>query len=174
MRFWHLSIVLILAVGFTACAANASNPTSPTAVASTPSSSTSTGTSVATGTWVGTASDSSGTTMGMSMASGMGMMGSVGSMNWQLTQTGSAFTGTVTFSGFHAGTTMSVSGTMNGKTGTFTMTLPNGSMPTAACNGTVTGTFDMDDMMANMTGQYTGSTTCFGVFNNGQMTMSKK
>jgi hypothetical protein len=42
------------------------------------------------------------------------------------------------------------------------------------CSGAVTGTFDMDDLMVQMHGAYTGSTTCNGPFNNGQMTMAKR
>ena len=65
-------------------------PAGPTA----PSRPIGTGTAAATGTWVGTATDSSGTTMGMSTGSmGMGMPGgSMGNMTWQLTQTGTTFT----------------------------------------------------------------------------------
>jgi hypothetical protein len=50
--------------------------------------------------------------------------------------------------------------------------MPNGTMPMAGCSGQATGTFDMDDMMVKMTGSYTGSTTCAGAFDHGQMTMS--
>jgi len=176
MRLWHVSVMLASVIGFTACGGTASMPTGATAVPTTPSSPTGTGTSAATGTWVGTAVDSSGTTMGMSTGSmGMGMPGgSMGNMTWQLTQTGSSFTGTVSFANYHGNGSMQVSGTMNGKTGTFTMTMPNGTMPMAGCSGQVTGTFDMDDMMAKMTGAYTGSTTCRGPFDHGQMAMSKQ
>ena len=114
--------------------------------------------------------------MGMSTGSmGMGMPGgSMGNMTWQMTQTGTAFTGTVSFANYHGTGSMQVSGTMNGKTGTFTMTMPNGSMPMAGCSGQVTGTFDMDDMMVKMIGAYNGSTTCTGPFDHGQMTMSRQ
>jgi hypothetical protein len=95
-------------------------------------------------------------------------------MTWQVTQTGSTFTGTVSFSNYHGNSPMQVSGTMYGKTGTFTMTMPNGTMPMAGCSGQVTGTFDMDDMLGKMTGSYAGSTTCYGPFNNGQMTMTRQ
>lgn len=106
---------------------------------------------------------------------GMGMSPSaLGNLTWQMTQTGSTFTGTVGFAGYHGSTSMSVSGAMNGKSGTFTMTMPVGSMPTAGCSGQLSGTFDMDDMMVKMTGVYTGSATCSGPFNNGQMTMTRQ
>jgi len=177
MRFWHVSMVVVLAVGLTACSGSTSTPTSPT-MTTTPTVSTPvspTGTSTVAGTWVGTAADSSGPSMGMSSgAMGMGMSTSaLGSMTWQMTQTGSTFTGAVSFAGYHGSTSMSVSGTMNGRSGTFTMTMPVGSMPSAGCSGQVSGTFDMDDMLLRMTGSYGGSATCSGAFNNGQMTMFK-
>jgi len=164
MRAWHVSTILVLAVGFSACGGSTSTPSSPT------------GTSMVTGTWVGIAADSSGTTMGMSTGStGMGMPGgSMGDMIWQMTQTGSTFAGTVSFSGYHGGGRMLISGTMKGKTGSFTMTMPNGAMPMAGCSGQATGMFDMDDMMVQMHGSYTGSTTCSGPFDHGQMTMTKR
>ena len=172
MRVLCVSTVLAFAVGVTACGGSSSMPTAPTAA----NSPMGTGTSAATGRWVGTAADSSGTTMGMSMGSmGMGMPGgSMGNMTWQITQTGTTFTGTVSFANYHGSGSMQVSGTMNGMTGTFTMTMPNGTMPMAGCSGQVTGTFDMDDMMVKMTGTYTGSTTCTGPFDHGQMTMSRQ
>jgi hypothetical protein len=167
MRAWTIALVLAVAIGFVGCSGSTSSPSSPT---------TSAQTSAVTGTWVGTASDSSGATMGMSTGSmGMGMPGgSMGDMTWQMAQTGSTFTGTVGFSGYHGGGQMIVSGTMNGKSGTFTMTMPNGTMPMAGCSGQVSGTFDMDDMMVQMHGSYTGSTTCSGPFDHGQMTMTRK
>lgn len=170
------SLTLFTAVTAAACSGSTSTPAGPTTVATSPSSPTGTGTSAATGTWVGTATDSSGTTMGMSTGSmGMGMPGgSMGNMTWQMTQTGTTFTGTVSFANYHGTGSMQVSGTMNGKTGTFTMTMPNGSMPMNGCSGTVTGTFDMDDLMVQMHGTYGGSTTCSGPFSNGQLSMAKK
>jgi len=174
MRVSHLSVILAFGVVFAACGGSTSMPTSPTSVPSLPSSPT--GTSTVSGTWVGSAADSSGTTMGMSMGSmGMGMPGgSMGNMTWQMTQTGSTFTGTVSFANYHGNSPMQVSGTMNGKTGTFTMTMPTGTMPMSGCSGQATGTFDMDDMMVKMTGSYTGSTTCTGPFDHGQMTMIRQ
>jgi hypothetical protein len=114
--------------------------------------------------------------MGMSTGSmGMGMPGgSMGNMTWQTTQTGSTFTGTVGFANHHGNGPMQVSGTMNGKTGTFTMTMPNGTMPMAGCSGQVSGTFDLDDLMVQMHGSYAGSTTCSGPFDHGQMKMNRK
>ena len=176
MRLWHVSVILASVVGFTACGGTKPMPAGPTAGQPPPGSQTGTGTSAATGTWVGTAVDSSGATMGMSTSPmGMGMpRGSMGSMTWLVTQTGTTFTGPVTFANYRGNGSMQVSGTMNGKTGTFTMTMPNGTMPMAGCSGQVTGTFDMDDMMVRMTGAYTGSTTCNGPFDHGQMTLTRQ
>jgi hypothetical protein len=42
------------------------------------------------------------------------------------------------------------------------------------CSGTVNGTFDVDEMMVQMTGTYGGSNTCYGLFNQGQMTMRRR
>ncbi len=168
MRAWMSVVALVLATGFAGCGGSASNPSNPTPSAQM---------SPLAGTWVGTASDSSGATMGMSTGTGMGMGmagGSMGDMTWQMTQTGSTFKGAVGFSGYHGGGQMTVSGTMNGKSGTFTMTMPNGTMPMAGCSGQVNGTFDMDDRMVQMHGTYTGSTTCSGPFDHGQMTMNKR
>jgi hypothetical protein len=174
MRLSHVSLILVFATLFAACGGSTSTPTSPTSMVSTPGIPT--GASTVAGTWVGTAADSSGTTMGMSTGSmGMGMPGgSMGTMTWQMTQTGGTFTGTVSFANYHGNSPMQVSGTMNGKTGTFTMTMPSGTMPMAGCSGQAAGTFDMDDMMVKMTGSYTGSTSCTGPFDHGQMTMNRQ
>ena len=96
-------------------------------------------------------------------------------MTWQLTQhADGTFTGTVGFSGYRGGGQMLVSGTMTGRTGTFTITMPNGTMPMAGCSGQATGTFDMDELMLTMHGNYTGSTTCSGPFANGQVALNRK
>ena len=176
MRLRRVSVILASVIGVTACGGTASTPAGQTAVPATLSSPTGTETSAATGTWVGTAMDSSGATMGMSSGSmGMGMPGgSMGNMTWQMTQTGAAFTGTVSFANDRGNGSMQVSGTMNGKTGTFTVTMPTGTMPTMeSCGGQVTGTFNLDDMRVQMHAVYTGSTTCRGPFDHGQMTMQR-
>lgn len=69
--------------------------------------------------------------------------------------------GTMRFPGYQGGTMM-VSGNRTGNTGTFTMTMPAGSMMTGACAATATGTFDMDDMMTQLRGTYTGTNSCGG------------
>ena len=63
MRLRHVSIVFVLAVSVAACSGTtASMPVSPTVTASPASNPTSA--SAITGTWVGTAAESSGTTLG--------------------------------------------------------------------------------------------------------------
>ena len=164
----YAALVVVLAVGVAACGESASTSSVvPSSLA---------GTSAVAGTWVGVATDSSGTSMGMSTGQmGMGMPGgAMGDMTWQLTQTGGTFAGTVRFAGHSSGGQMRVSGTMNGRAGTFTLTMPMGTMPMAGCSGLVTGTFDMDDMLVVMQGVYTGSTTCFGRFDRGQMRLTRK
>jgi hypothetical protein len=132
---------------------------SPSAGVTSPSS-----TATVAGTWVGSASDSSGSMMGSGM-SGV----TAGATTWQLTQSGAAFSGTMRLAG--SGATMLVNGTMNGKTGSFTMTMPMGSMMSSGCTSTATGTFDMDDMMTQLHGTYAGTNSCGGPFDHGQMSM---
>ena len=121
------------------------------------------------GTWVGTASDSTGTMMGAGLSSSM-----MGNMTWQISQTGNTFTGVMQFPGYGGmGGVMTVSGTINGRTATFTMTMPGGSMMTATCSAVANGTFDLDDLMTQMHGTYSGSNSCTGPFNQGQMSMTR-
>ena len=113
-----------------------------------------------------------GAVMGISMGPGMGpgMMGSVGSMTWLITQTGNSFTGTVGFGGFHASARMTMTGTFSGDGGTFTITMPNNSMPMGTCSGTAAGTFAIDPVTGQMRGTYSGTNTCMGPF-SGQLTL---
>ena len=69
---------------------------------------------------------------------------------------------------------MIVNGTMNGHSGTFTMTIPSGSMMMAGCTATASGTFDMDDMMTQFQGTYAGMNNCAGAFDHGQMSMHRQ
>ena len=169
-------IVVVLSVGFAACGGNTSTPSSPTAAApaATTPAGMATGTSAAvTGTWVGTAADSSSATTGTCMGI---PGGAAGNMTWNITETGpGAFVGTMTMQGYGGGRQMQVIGTIDGRTGTFTITMPAGTMPMmGSCGGQVNGTFNLDDMRVQMHGAYTGSTTCFGPFNNGQLTLNRK
>ena len=153
-----LSIVL----GVAACG-NISAPSSPASPAASALS------SPLTGTWSGAASDSSGSMMGAGLTPSM-MNGTM----WQISQNGSAFSGTMQFPGYSGGA-MSVSGSVVGHTGTFTMTMPAGSMMmNGSCSATATGIFDMDDSMTQMHATYSGTNACSGPFDRGQMSMTRR
>ncbi|MGE5246498.1 MAG: hypothetical protein ACM3SQ_19910 [Betaproteobacteria bacterium] len=155
--------VLLAACG-SASAPSGSTPSLPSA----PSPATS-----LTGTWVGTAADSSGSMMGAGMSASM-----MNAMTWQITETGNTFTGTMQFPGYGGmgmgQGRMTVSGTINGTTATFTMTMPDGSMMSGVCSAVATGTFDFDDLMDQMHGSYSGSNTCTGSFGQGQVSMMRR
>ena len=155
MRFWK-ALILVLPLLGSACTASSSAPTTG------PS-----GGTTMTGTWVGAASDSTGSMMGAGLTSAM-----MDSTTWNVTQTGNTFSGTMQFPGHMSGG-MAVSGTINGHTGTFTMTMTSGSMMTAGCTATATGTFDMNDMMSSWSGTYTGLNSCSGPFDHGVMSMHR-
>lgn len=142
---------VFLALTASACGGNASSPVGPGSVPT------------MTGTWVGSASDSTGSMMGAGMMNGAA---------WTITQTGNTFSGMMQLAG-HPGWTMTISGTMAGPTGTFTMTLPVGPMMAGACGATATGTFDMDDMMTQLHGTYAGTNSCTGPFDHGQLSMRR-
>jgi hypothetical protein len=76
------------------------------------------------------------------------------------------------FAGYMGGPAM-VSGTMTGHSGTFTMTMASGSMMSGTCAATANGTFDMDDMMTQFHGTYSGMNSCTGSFDRGDMTMRR-
>ena len=154
----RFTVILLAAAMTVACTGSStSSPTTPTTAAT------------MTGAWLGTASDSTGSMMGAGLTSSM-----MANTAWTITQTGSTFTGTMQFPGY-MGAAMTVSGTMNGHSGTFTMTAPSGSMMTSnTCTATATGTFDMDDMMTQFHGTYSGMNNCMGAFDHGQMSMTHR
>jgi hypothetical protein len=51
--------------------------------------------------------------------------------------------------------------------------MPTGTMMTAMCSAVANGTFDIDDLMTQMHGTYSGSNTCAEAFDHGQMSMTK-
>jgi hypothetical protein len=77
------------------------------------------------------------------------------------------------FAGYQ-GEMMTVAGSLSGTTGTFTMTIPAGSMMLNGCSATSSGTFDMDDLMAQMHGTYVGMNSCSGPFDHGQMSLVRR
>ena len=120
------------------------------------------------GTWAGSSSDSSNS---MGAGSMMGQAG-LGAMTWQLTQSGSTVTGSMSFSGMQGGRAGSFSGTMSGEDMTLMMDLPSGSMMSSGCSARATGTARVSG--TTMTGSYSGSNSCTGSFVNGQMTMTRR
>ena len=141
-------------------------PASP--VSPTPSGSAA-GTTALTGTWVGQAADSSGTMMGVGMSASM-----MSSMTWQVTQAGNSFSGTMQFPGYTGPGPMTIYGTINGNTATFTMTMPGGGMMAATCTATATGTFDINDLFTQIHGTYAGANMCGGPFDHGQVSMARR
>ncbi len=95
-------------------------------------------------------------------------------MTWQLTQSGSTVTGSMSFSGMQGGRPGSSSGTMSGDDMTVTMDLPTGSMMSSGCWARATGTARLNGTTMTMTGTYSGSNSCTGSFTNGQMTMTRR
>lgn len=159
-RWVFVLFTLVSSGAVAACGSQSTAVTGPTSAAT------------MTGNWVGTAADSSGSMMGSGMSGA-----TAGSTTWQVVaQNGSAFSGTMHLPG-DGGNAIVVSGAMNGKTGTFTMTMTVGSMSSmmsGSCTSTATGTFDMDDMMTQFHGTYAGTNTCAGPFNGGQMSMLRQ
>jgi hypothetical protein len=147
----------VLVMGF-AAACGGNSPAAPSAPVS------------VSGTWSGTASDSSSS---MGAGSMMGQVGA-GTMTWQLAQSGSTVTGSMSFSGMSGQMPGSFSGTMSGQDMTFTMNLPAGSMMSAGCSAQATGTAHLNGTTMTMTGTYSGSNSCNGAFSNGQMTMTHR
>jgi hypothetical protein len=122
-----------------------------------------------TGTWIGTTTDSTGTMMGAGLSPSM-----QSNMTWNLTQTGTSFDGTVQFAGYGGGL-MRVSGDVVDHSATFMLSIPTGSMPMmrSGCTATATGTIDLDTMVMRMQGSYTGTNTCTGPFDQGQLSMHR-
>lgn len=149
-------VAVVLAVSTAACDGN--SMTSPS------------GTMPMTGTWAGSSSDSS---LSMGTGSMMGQAG-LGAMTWQLTQTGSTVTGSMSFAGMQGGKAGSFSGTMTGDDMVLMMTLPTGSMMSGGCSAQATGTARINRLTMTMTGTYSGSNTCTGSFMNGQMIMTRR
>lgn len=113
-----------------------------------------------TGAWAGSASDSSGP----------------GQMSWQLTQTDTSFSGTMTMT--DAGTGVmgqgSVSGTVSGASIHFSIRVAAGGFPSPyeSCTADVTG--DGQASSSTITGTYSGSNSCSGAIASGQLTLNKQ
>jgi len=153
MKFAILG-VLVEALAMASCGSS-SSPVSPSAV------------STMTGTWVGAAGDSSGSMMGAGLSAAM-----MADTTWTITQTGGTFSGTMSFAGYTGGA-MTITGTLSGRTGTFTIAMPVHQMMMGACAATATGTLDLDDMMTVMHAVYTGTNTCTGRFTDGKLSLHR-
>ena len=160
------AIALVLTGALTAAACGGSPARGPMM---SPAAPTPVGGSTINGVWAGTADDSTGTMMGAGLSRSM-----MSNMTWQITQTGNTFTGVMQFPGSQGMGVMTVSGTITGRTATFTMTIPGGSMMTATCTAIASGTFDLDDLMTQMHGSYSGSNSCTGAFDHGEMSMTRR
>ena len=123
---------------------------------STPSAPTASSLNVA-GSWRGTATDSSGP----------------GSITMQMTQTGTALSGTVSMSVTTVTGRGTLTGTVSGSTIRLTITIPAGGFdaPFAACTATVTG--DGQASASSISATYTGTNSCSGAITKGELTVTK-
>lgn len=153
MRYRTWSLILL--VGLSACA-NPSSPMSPTPP----------GTVAAlTGIWSATVSDPTGSFMG----SGTG--GPSVASSWTMVQNGSTISGTWNAPGMMRGQ-VSMTGTFDGHLGTFTMNMPAGSMM-GTCAASASGTFEVNEARTELHCQYSGSNTCSGPFQHGDMMLRR-
>jgi hypothetical protein len=111
------------------------------------------------GAWSGTAKDSSGP----------------GRMTWQLSQSGSAISGTMTMSDDVTQVTGqgTLSGTLSGNTLQFSIAIPAGGFTgsDSACSLSVSGSASAT--ASAISGTFAGSNTCGGSVTGGEFTMSK-
>ena len=159
MRFMTASFVVLSAVLFAACGGGSSAP-APTPVAD----------ASVTGTWAGVATDS---TTAASPGTMMGQSG-MGEMTWRLTQTGNQVTGTVAFANMPSGMPGAMSGTMDADDMPFRLQMPMGSMMSAGCSVTTTGTAHLNRTTMTMTATYAGSNACSGPFADGHMNLARR
>ena len=149
------ALTLGLIVSSLACSGGSSG-SSPTQPSSTSPSS-------VTGTWTGTADDSSGP----------------GQMTWQITQSGSSFSGTLTLTLRTATNTTvtargTASGTVSGASIQFSMAVLAGGFdsPFESCAVNVSGSGSVTSTA--ITGTYAGSSSCGGGISSGQLTLNKQ
>ena len=113
-----------------------------------------------TGTWSGSASDSSGP----------------GQLTWQIEQTGTSFSGTLTMTDTHAGYSGrgSISGTLSGSSVSFLMLVPAGGFddPYTECSVDISG--DGQVASSSISASYSGSNSCSGAITAGQLTLGRQ
>ncbi len=163
-----LSLALFVTIVAAACGSSVSAPTSPSQM---PSGSL----SAMTGTWSGRSSDTTGSE----------------NMTWTVNENGSTVTASTNVSdtarNMMGNGTMQ--GTVNGRTMTFHMSVPNGGFSgmMSSCSMSIDGQAVMSDDGHTMTGTYTGTmagmmsqasgmmsqTSCGGAMSNGQFTLNR-
>ena len=151
----RLPWLILLLIALAAC-------TSP----STPLTPTSANTDSISGMWSATISDSTGSLMG----SGVG--GPSVASAWSIVQNGNTISGTWSGPGMMMRGQVTMTGTFDGHTGTFTMTIPAGAMM-GACAAPASGTFEMNEARTELHCQYSGSNTCSGPFQHGEMMLRR-
>ncbi len=130
-----------------------------------PSSASTAAPASASGTWNAVVSDPTGSLMG----SGAG--GIAGASSWTLMQSGQTISGTWDAPGMMRGR-VTMTGTFDGHAGTFEMTMPTGAMM-GPCAASAHGTFEMSDDHMELRCEYSGSNTCSGPFQHGEMVLHR-
>jgi hypothetical protein len=97
-------------------------------------------------------------------------------MTWQLTQSGSSFSGTMTMTDTSTNVTGrgTVSGSVSGSSVQFSVSVLAGGFdsPYNTCSASVSGTASISS--SSMTGTYDGSSSCTGAISSGQLTLQKQ
>jgi hypothetical protein len=150
-RCVHVLAVLALSAAAACGGGGGSTPTEPSSPAN------------VNGTWSGSATDSSGP----------------GTMTWQITQSGSSFSGSLTIVDSSTKVTGrgTVSGTVSGSSLQFSLSVPAGGFdaPYTSCSSTVSGSGSTSS--TSITGTYSGSSTgscSTGTIASGQLTLNKQ
>jgi hypothetical protein len=158
----HLTIVLLAGLVASGCGGSSSSPVSPSPGSLTTLSSVG-------GTWSGSSADSSGQEQ----------------MVWTVAQDGSNVTGTMSFSDTGRGMlgNGSMRGSVNGRTVTFHMDVPNGGFSgmRSSCSMDMDGQATISDDGHTMTGTYSGNMSgmmsqmqsCGDAMNNGRFTLTR-
>jgi hypothetical protein len=96
-------------------------------------------------------------------------------MTWQVTQTGTSFSGTLTMLDEENGINGrgSISGSVSGSTIQFSISIPVGGFdgPFASCAADASGSGAVSS--SSITGNYSGMNSCTGAVSSGQLTLTK-
>ena len=97
-------------------------------------------------------------------------------MTWQLTQSDSSFSGTLTMTDGGTGVTGrgTVSGSVSGNSIQFSLSIPSGGFdsPYAICTATASGSGSASS--SAISGSYSGSSSCTGTIASGQINLNKQ